>query len=73
MCLLCILQKDWLDAIRREWFACMAQNPLSPACVQCYITTLVRLSKKLLEIVVNLQDDRVRVSQSTRVFHLVCL
>ena len=61
MCLLCILQKDWLDAIRCEWFACMAQNPLSPACVQCYITTLVRLSKKLLEIVVNLQDDKVHV------------
>ena len=37
----------------------MAQNNLSPACVQCYMTTLLRLSRKLLEIVINLQDDKV--------------
>ena len=37
----------------------MAQKTITPNCVQSYITTIARLSQKLLEVVINLQDERV--------------
>ena len=53
------LQKSWLESIRSEWFACMAQKTLSPACTRIYIGTISKLSEQLLGIVVNLTDDKV--------------
>ena len=42
-----------------EWFACVSQRSLTPACAQSYIATLSQLSHKLLDVVVNLQDAKV--------------
>lgn len=53
------IQKLWLDSVKSEWFACMAQKTLSPACVRSYINTISKLSDQLLGIVVNLKDDKV--------------
>ncbi len=53
------IQKEWLETVRREWFGLMALKPLVPQNVQCYISTLSRLSHRLLEIVVNLKDEKV--------------
>ena len=60
MLVLCILQKLCISTIRLEWFACVSQRSLSPACAQCYIAKISQLSHKLLDVVVNLQDDKVR-------------
>lgn len=56
------LQQKWVDAIRTEWFACVSQKSLTPACAQSYISTISRLSHKLLDVVINLQDQKVNVS-----------
>ncbi|XP_064386307.1 cingulin-like isoform X3 [Halichondria panicea] len=50
--------ESWLESIRSEWFACMAQRTLTPACAQCYISTLSRLSARLMETVINIQDEK---------------
>ena len=55
------MQKEWLESVRSEWFSLMALKPLVPQNVQCYISTLSKLSHRLLEIVINLQDEKVKV------------
>lgn len=37
----------------------MSQKTLTLNCADCYVTTVSRLSSKLLEKVINLQDDKV--------------
>lgn len=54
-------QLSWKNAICAEWFACMSQKSVTTACAQRYIATISRLSHKLLDIVINLQDNQVRV------------
>lgn len=54
-----LVQQSWIDTVRTEWFACVSQKSLTPACVQSYIATISRLSHKLLDVVVNLQDEKV--------------
>lgn len=54
-----IIQQSWIDTVRTEWFACVSQKSLTPACAQSYIATISRLSHKLLDVVINLQDEKV--------------
>ena len=42
-----------------EWFACVSQKSLTPTCAQSYIAEISRLSHKLLDVVINLQDEKV--------------
>ena len=53
------LQQKWLATIRKEWFICMAQKRVTPACVQLYVGTIARLSQNLLEVIINLQNEEV--------------
>lgn len=41
---------------------CMAQKTITPNCVQCYIAAIGRLSRELLEKVINLQDYKVYIN-----------
>lgn len=61
------LQQKWLATIRTEWFVCMAQKTVTPNCVQLYVNTIARLSQNLLEVVINLQDEKVCNIRDTNV------
>ncbi len=59
VCVVMVMQENWLESIKVEWFAAMAQRTLTPAATQSYVSTLSRLSTRLLAVVVNLQDEKV--------------
>ena len=48
-----------MNSISKGWFACMSQKTLTLNFAECYVTTVSTLSTKLLEKVINLQDDKV--------------
>lgn len=49
---------EYMNSISKGWFACMSQKTLTLNCAECYVTTVSRLSSKLLVKVINLQDDK---------------
>lgn len=49
---------EYMNTISKGWFACMSQKTLTLSCAECYVTTVSTLSAKLLEKVINLQDDK---------------
>lgn len=55
------MQQSWIDTIQSEWFSCVSQKSLAPACAQYYISTISRLSHKLLDLLINLQDEKVNL------------
>ena len=56
-----------MQVIGERWFSCVAQKSVTAACVQSYTTTFFRLSPKLLDVIINLQDMRVCLGHGAHV------